>query len=55
MSKAGDNLLFSAIVPAPFGAIGVRVEAGELKELTYLPPSYEARAPADALSKKVCR
>ena len=44
MSRAGDNLLFSAIVPAPFGAIGIRVEEGALKELAYLPPSYKAKA-----------
>ena len=55
MSKAGDNLLFSAIVPAPFGAIGIRVEAGALKELSYLPPTYEARPATDALSKKVAK
>ena len=30
--------LFSCIVEAPFGAMGIRVESGELRELTYLPP-----------------
>ena len=53
MSKAGDNLLFSAIVPAPFGAIGIRVEDGALKELAYLPPTYQAKVATDAVSKKV--
>ena len=32
--------LFDAIVPAPFGAIGVRTEAGRVRELVYLPPQF---------------
>jgi len=47
--------LFTAIVPAPFGAMGIRTEDGVLLELTYLPPQYEAKAPADALNKEVAR
>ena len=54
MSKAGEDL-FSAIVPAPFGAIGVRMEGGELRELTYLPPQYESKSATDALTKKICK
>ena len=45
--------LFSAIVPAPFGAIGVRIEGDVLKELSYLPRQYKAKPAADKLSKKV--
>jgi methylated-DNA-[protein]-cysteine S-methyltransferase len=47
--------LFTAIVPAPFGAVGIRTEAGALRELTYLPPTYKAKAPRDALGKDVAR
>lgn len=47
-----NSHLFSAIVQAPFGAIGVRTEAGVLKELVYLPASYREKAPVDALSEK---
>ncbi len=45
--------LFSAIVPAPFGAIGIRIEGDVLKELSYLPPQYKAKPASDKLSKKV--
>ncbi|MGZ3157573.1 MAG: methylated-DNA--[protein]-cysteine S-methyltransferase [Burkholderiaceae bacterium] len=47
--------LFSAIVAAPFGAIGVRTEAGALRELVYLPPSYRLQAPDDPLSERTAR
>ena len=45
--------IFSAIVPAPFGAIGVRTISGLLQELVYLPPSHAALDPADALAERV--
>ncbi|MDB5797658.1 MAG: cysteine methyltransferase [Paucimonas sp.] len=48
-----DAPLFSAIVPAPFGAVGVRIEQDVLRELVYLPPRFEEQAPADALSERV--
>ena len=47
--------LFTAIVKAPFGAIGIRVEREQLHELTYLPPEYEAKPGQDPLSKKVAK
>jgi len=46
---------FSAVVAAPFGAVGVRVEAGTLRELVYLPPTFAPKAPADRLSAKAAR
>ena len=46
---------FTAIVAAPFGAIGIRTEAGQLHELTYLPPQYQTKAPRDALNKDIVR
>ncbi len=45
--------LFSAIVPAPFGAVGIRIEGDVLKELSYLPAQYKAKPASDKLSKKV--
>ncbi len=54
MSKAVDAL-FSAVVSAPFGGIGVRVEGDELRALVYLPPEYTARPGTDALTKNICR
>ncbi len=39
-----DQVLFNAIVPAPFGAIGIRTEDGRVRELVYLPPSFEEQA-----------
>lgn len=44
--------LFAAVVPAPFGGIGVRVDGEELRELVYLPPDYEPRASRDPLAKE---
>lgn len=44
--------IFSAIVAAPFGAIGVRTEAGLLRELSYLPPSSEEKDPQDVLAER---
>ncbi len=47
--------IFSAIISAPFGAMGIRCEAQQLRELVYLPPSFAERAPSDALSEEVAR
>lgn len=48
-----NTSIFSAIVSAPFGAIGVRTVDGLLQELVYLPPSYAMQDPADALAERV--
>lgn len=45
--------IFSAIVPAPFGAIGIRSTGDLLQELSYLPPQYKAKPATDKLSRKV--
>ncbi len=52
MSK-DTEALFSAIVSAPFGAVGIRIDDGRLKELAYLPRSYETTPARDALAKEV--
>lgn len=40
--------LFSAIVAAPFGGIGIRTDAGRVAELVYLPPHFGEKAAVDA-------
>ena len=55
MTTALIGETFTAIVAAPFGAIGIRTEAGQLHELTYLPPQYQTKAPRDALNKDIVR
>ncbi|HEY8027808.1 MAG TPA: methylated-DNA--[protein]-cysteine S-methyltransferase [Burkholderiaceae bacterium] len=45
--------IFAAIVEAPFGAIGIRTEPGAVRELVYLPSSFDEKAPTDALAEKV--
>jgi methylated-DNA-[protein]-cysteine S-methyltransferase len=52
MNKSQHSELFSAIVEAPFGAIGIRVNAGVLRELVYLPPHFEEKAAVDELSER---
>jgi methylated-DNA-[protein]-cysteine S-methyltransferase len=38
------STLFNAIVPAPFGAIGVRTQDGRVRELVYLQPAFQEKA-----------
>ena len=47
--------LFSAVIAAPFGAVGIRCAAGIVQELVYLPPHYAERAPTDAVTERTCR
>lgn len=42
--------IFSAIVAAPFGAIGIRTDAGVIRELVYLPPHFHEKDATDALA-----
>jgi len=53
--KPNRSDIFSAIVETPFGAIGIRTEAGLLRELVYLPPSFDGKAPTDKLAEQACR
>jgi methylated-DNA-[protein]-cysteine S-methyltransferase len=56
MNTQQGNEIFSAIVSAPFGAIGIRTEQqggqNRLRELVYLPPHYEDKAPLDAIAEQ---
>jgi len=55
MNKTQAASLFSAIVAAPFGAVGVRTDPGVLRELVYLPRHFDELEPADPLSERVAR
>ncbi len=47
--------IFSAIVAAPFGAIGIRTAAGQLRELVYLPPHFREKGATDAVADQAVR
>jgi len=47
--------IFSAIVAAPFGALGIRTDAGLLRELVYLPPHFHEKDAGDALADLAAR
>lgn len=47
--------IFSAIITAPFGKIGVCVQEGLLAELVYLPPDTAERAPSNKLAGLAAR
>lgn len=54
MKKQQGSELFSAIVAAPFGAMGVRADGGQLRELVYLPPHFAEKEPQDGVSEQAC-
>jgi methylated-DNA-[protein]-cysteine S-methyltransferase len=43
--------LFSAIVAAPFGAVGIRSDAEVVRELVYLPATFAPKAPLDRVAE----
>ena len=49
LNQPGSDI-FSAIVAAPFGAIGIRTEAGQLRELVYLPPHFSEKDATDGVA-----
>lgn len=51
MKQDSGSTLFSAIVAAPFGAIGIRTAAGKVHELVYLPPHFGEKAATDAAAE----
>ncbi len=46
-------LAYSAVLPAPFGKVGLRTAAGQLCEIAYLPPATPVRVPDDPLVQRV--
>lgn len=44
---------FDAILPAPFGKVGVRTDGQAVAELVYLPDTFTEIPPASALTRRV--
>ena len=44
--------LFCAVIPAPFGAVGIRTREQCIHELVYLPHSYPLKSPHHALAQE---
>lgn len=54
MNTQQGSEIFSAIVAAPFGAMGIRTEDGRVRELVYLPPHFHEKDAQDALAEEAC-
>jgi methylated-DNA-[protein]-cysteine S-methyltransferase len=52
MRNSAPDHLFSAIVEATFGAVGIRTESGVVRELVYLPATFHEKEPVDALAER---
>lgn len=50
-----EDHIFSAIVSAPFGNVGIRSDGRLITELVYLPPRFGEKTPADAVSEQAAR
>ena len=55
MKNIPPDALFSAIVAAPFGAIGIRTQSGVVRELVYLPPTFDEMAASDLLAEQAAK
>lgn len=47
--------IFDAILPAPFGKIGVRTDGEFVREIVYLPESMQCIGPANAVAQRLAR
>lgn len=52
MKQTSSSSLFSAIVEASFGAIGIRTEDRVVRELVYLPASFHGKDAIDPVAEK---
>lgn len=52
---SSETDLFSAIICAPFGFVGIRTEAENVSELVYLPPRFAEKAPTSKLAEKAAK
>ena len=52
MKPQQGSEIFSAIVAAPFGAIGIRTDAGIIREMVYLPPHFHEKDATDGLADR---
>src|SRR5271156_722193 len=56
MAKARSGPLgLAAVVPAPFGGIGVRIADGLITELVYLPPKFGAFAARERVATRAAK
>ena len=55
MTTQQGSELFSAIVAAPFGAIGIRTEGERVREMVYLQPRFEEKEPGNATAELAAR
>jgi methylated-DNA-[protein]-cysteine S-methyltransferase len=55
MTTQQGSELFSAIVAAPFGAIGIRTEGDRVREMVYLQPRFEEKDPENATAELAAR
>lgn len=55
MAKFEGSSLFSAIVTAPFGAVGIRSDDACVHELVYLPAHYAPQAPTSRLAQSAVK
>ena len=55
MKPQQGSSIFSAIVHAPFGAIGIRTDAGMVRELVYLPPHFGEKEATDPVAELAAR
>ena len=53
MTPDPASAIFNAIVPAPFGALGIRTADAQVAELVYLPPAFAEKAPDNAVADAV--
>ncbi|MBV8667395.1 MAG: methylated-DNA--[protein]-cysteine S-methyltransferase [Burkholderiaceae bacterium] len=53
--KAARSDIFSAIVEAPFGAVGVRTSGGAIAEMVYLPASFDEKQATDKIAEKAAK
>lgn len=46
-----ESSIFSAIVSAPFGYVGIRTEENEISEIVYLPPRFSEKSPTNEIAE----
>jgi methylated-DNA-[protein]-cysteine S-methyltransferase len=47
--------MFNAVIDAPFGKVGIRLEAGTVREIVYLPESIRNVEPDTPLAQEAAR
>ena len=51
-NRKGEHIMFNAVIDAPFGKIGVRLEGETVREIVYLPDSVANVEPDSPLAKE---